>query len=50
MKDGIDRFALVYGVYKTVAAANVAIKDLPDELRKKTPWVRKIRSIHKVSK
>lgn len=50
VKDGIDRFALVYGVYKTVAAANVAIKDLPDELRKKTPWVRKIRSIHKVSK
>lgn len=50
MREGVDRYALVYGSYKTVAAANVAMKDLPDDLRKKTPWVRRIKSIHKVSK
>lgn len=49
VRDGIDRYALVYGSYKTVAAANVAMKKLPDELRKKTPWVRRIKSIHKVT-
>lgn len=46
----VDRYALVYGSYTTVAAANVAMKKLPDELRKKTPWVRKIKSIQKLSK
>lgn len=50
IRDGIDRYALIYGSYKTVAAANVAIKSLPNELRKKTPWVRKIKSIQKISK
>lgn len=50
MRDGVDRYALVYGAYKTVAAANAAMKTLPDELHKKTPWVRKIKSIQKLSK
>lgn len=50
IRDGVDRYALVYGAYKTVAAANVAIKSLPNELRKKTPWVRRIKSIQKISK
>ena len=49
IRDGVDRYALVYGAYKTVADANVAMKKLPNELRKKTPWVRRIKSIHKVS-
>jgi len=49
IRDGIDRYALVYGSYKTVAAANVAMKKLPKILRKKTPWVRKIKSIQKIS-
>lgn len=49
-REGVDRYALVYGTYKTVAEANVAMKKLPDELRKKTPWVRRIKSIQKVSK
>ena len=47
IRDGVDRYALVYGSYRTVAAANVALKKLPDELRKKTPWVRKIKSLQK---
>jgi len=49
VRDGIDRYALIYGSYKTVAAANVAIKKLPENLRKKTPWVRKIKSLQKIS-
>lgn len=48
-RDGVDRYALVYGSYRTVAAANIALKKLPDELRKKTPWVRKIKSLQKLS-
>lgn len=50
VRDGIDRYGLIYGTYKTVAAANMAMKKLPDILRKKTPWVRKISSIQNISK
>lgn len=50
VRDGVDRYALIYGAYKTVAAANTAIKKLPQNLRKKTPWVRKIKSLQKISK
>lgn len=49
-RDGVDRYALIYGVYPTVAEANVAMKKLPDELQKQTPWVRKIKSLQKISK
>lgn len=49
-RDGVDRYALIYGVYETVAAANTAIANLPEELRKKTPWVRKIQSLQNISK
>lgn len=49
VRDGVDRYALIYGAYKTVAAANTAIKNLPQNLRKKTPWVRKIKSLQKIS-
>ena len=48
-RDGVDRYALIYGTYKTVAAANIAIKKLPEKLRSKTPWVRKIKSLQKLS-
>ena len=50
VRDGVDRYALIYGTYKTVADANVAMKNLPSELRKKTPWVRKIESLQNISK
>jgi len=50
VRDGVDRYALVYGTFKTVAAAKDAMKTLPDKLRKKTPWVRKIKSLQNISK
>ena len=50
IRDGVDRYALIYGSYKTVAAANIAMKKLPERLRKKTPWVRKIKSLQNISK
>ena len=49
VRDGVDRYALIYGTYKTVAEATVAIKKLPEKLRKKTPWVRKIKSLQNIS-
>ena len=48
-REGVDRYALIYGIYKTVAEANTAIKTLPQNLRKKTPWVRKVKSLQKIS-
>jgi len=50
IRDGVDRYALIYGSYKTVAEAKVAMKKLPEKLRKKTPWVRKIKSLQNISK
>ena len=47
VRDGVDRYGLVYGSYKTVAAANIAMAKLPEKLRKKSPWVRSIKSILK---
>jgi len=49
-RDGVDRYGLIYGTFKTVAAANKAITQLPKNLRKKTPWVRKIKSLQNISK
>ncbi|MCW8901466.1 MAG: SPOR domain-containing protein [Gammaproteobacteria bacterium] len=49
IRDGVDRYSLIYGTYKTVAEAKTAIDDLPQGLRKKTPWVRNIKSIQKIS-
>lgn len=50
VRAGVDRYALIYGAYKSVAQANAAIANLPEKLRKKTPWVRKIGSLQKISK
>ena len=49
-RDGIERYALIYGTYRTVAEAKSSIKDLPKGLRNKTPWVRKIQRLQKISK
>ncbi len=49
-RDGINRYGLIYGTYETVAAANKAIAQLPKHLRKKKPWVRKIKSLQNISK
>lgn len=42
-------FALVYGSYESVSDANEAIAELPKDLRKWSPWVRRIDSIHKIT-
>lgn len=49
IRDGEDRYALVFGVYESVAAANAAIANFPEKLRKWTPWVRNIHSLQKIS-
>jgi septal ring-binding cell division protein DamX len=49
VRDGVDRYALVFGVYKSIAAANAAIENFPPKLRSKKPWVRKIQSLQKIS-
>jgi hypothetical protein len=46
-REGRDWYALVYGSYPTVSAAKAAIENLPEELRKWKPWVRRFRDIHK---
>lgn len=42
-------YALVYGSYESVSDANEAIAELPKDLRKWSPWVRRIDSIHKIT-
>lgn len=49
-RNGIDRYALIYGSFSTVAEAKIAMSQLPEELRKKTPWVRKIKTLQNISK
>ncbi len=48
MRQGERWYALVYGSYNSVHSAKSAIADLPQDLRKWSPWVRNIRSIHKI--
>ena len=45
---GEDWYALVYGAYPTVQDAKDAIDNLPVDLKKWSPWVRNIKSIHKI--
>ena len=47
-RDGQDWYALVYGAYPTVSEARAAIGDLPEELRKWKPWVRRLRDIQRI--
>lgn len=48
MREGERWYALVYGAYPSVNEAKAAISSLPQDLRKWSPWVRNIRSIHKI--
>jgi len=50
IRDGVHRYALIYGTYKTVAEAKKAINDLPQGLWKKKHWVRNIKKLQKISK
>lgn len=47
-RQGENWYALVYGSYPTVSAANQAVADLPENLRKWSPWVRKVKDIHRL--
>ena len=38
-------FPLLYGVYSTKKEALSAVKELPEEIRKLTPWIRPISSL-----
>ncbi len=47
-RDGQDWYALVYGAYSTVSEAKAAIGNLPEELRKWSPWVRRLKDIQRL--
>ncbi len=49
-RQGEDWYALVYGAYPSVGEANAAIATLPKDLRKWSPWVRKLKEIQRLIK
>ncbi len=48
LRQGERWYALVFGSYVTVSEAKAAFKDIPVDLRKWSPWVRKIKDIHRI--
>lgn len=44
---GKDWYPLLYGVYATEKDASIAIKKLPGEIRKASPWIRRMSSVQK---
>ncbi len=49
LRQGERWYALVFGSYATVAEAKMAFKDIPANLRKWSPWVRKIKDIQNLT-
>ncbi|NOZ38120.1 MAG: hypothetical protein GXP11_08665 [Gammaproteobacteria bacterium] len=49
-RQGEKWYALVYGAYPTAGDANAAITSLPKDLRKWSPWVRKLKDIQRLMK
>jgi len=47
-REGENWYALIYGAYPSVNAANQAISSLPKDLRKWSPWVRKLKTIQRI--
>ena len=47
-REGEEWYALIYGAYPSVNEAKAAIENLPQDLKKWSPWVRNIKSIHKI--
>jgi type II secretory pathway predicted ATPase ExeA len=43
---GKDWFSLLYGLYPTSKEALLAKEKLPEEIRKLSPWIRKMASVH----
>jgi len=48
-REGEDWYALVYGAYPSVQDAKDAIDQLPEDLKKWSPWVRNIDAIHRIT-
>jgi len=49
LRKGERWYALIFGSYSTVSDAKRAFKNIPADLRKWSPWVRKIKDIHKIT-
>jgi len=49
LRQGVRWYALVFGSYAIVSEAKIAFKDIPENLRKWSPWVRKIKDIHNIT-
>ncbi|MEJ2142980.1 MAG: SPOR domain-containing protein [Gammaproteobacteria bacterium] len=49
-RKGEDWYALVYGSYPSINEANEAVSSLPENLRKWSPWVRKVKDIQRLMK
>lgn len=47
IRNGKNWYALVYGAYPSSKAAQQAIETLPTGLRKWSPWVRRLKDIHR---
>ena len=47
-RQGEDWYALVYGAYPSATEANAAIQTLPKDLRKWSPWVRRLKDIQRL--
>jgi DamX protein len=41
-------YQLLYGLYPTLQAAELAAKDLPENIRQAGPWIRRMGAIQKV--
>ena len=50
MQDGEAWYFLIYGSYDSTATASNEIEQLPEEIRKWSPWVRRLGNIQKVIK
>lgn len=48
VRDGKTWYFLIYGAYSTSGEATSKISELPEELRKSSPWVRKLKNIQRV--
>jgi len=48
IREGENWYALVYGSYSSMQEANAAIATLPEDLRKWSPWVRKLKNVQKI--
>lgn len=47
-RQGENWYALVYGSYPSINDANEAVAKLPENLRKWSPWVRKVKDIQRL--